>query len=109
MSDVGTGSTGLVTGLAAFHNSRRPQIFADWWQLCSYQKFLKIWRTFLSYQGAVGEDLGQPRIISNHHPVMFSDDVGDRGEAGVIGHSKHRFDVTLFSHYSFESFGAGDG
>ena len=75
MGDVGAGSTGLVTRFAAFHNPHRPQRSADWWQFCSDQKFFKIRRAFVSNQGAVGEYLGQPRIISNHHSVMFPDDV----------------------------------
>ena len=33
-------------------------------------------------------------------PIMFSDDIGDRGEPGVVGHSKHGSDVTLLPHYS---------
>ena len=55
-------------------------------------------------RGAVGEYLGQPRVIGDHHPVMLPDDVRDGGEPGVIGHSKHRSEVTFLPHNSLQSF-----
>ena len=76
----------------------------DGGKFSSDQKFFKIRRTFVGHQGAVGEDLGQPRIIGNHPPIMFSDDVGDRGEPGVVGVSKNGSDFTLLPHNSLESF-----
>ena len=104
VGDVGAGRARLVAGFTTFHNPHWSQRSGDGGQFSSYQKFFKIWRTLISNKRAVGEDLSQPRIIGDHHPVMFSDDVCDGGQPGVVGHSKHWSDVTFLSHNSLESF-----
>ena len=104
MGNIGAGSAGLVAGFAAFDYPHWSQRSGDGGQFSSYQKFFKIYRTFVGHKRAVGEYLGQPWIIGNHHPIMFSDDVGDRGEPGVVGVSKNGSDFTLLPHNSLESF-----
>ena len=104
MGNIGAGSAGLVAGFAAFDYPHWSQRSGDGGQFSSYQKFFKIYRTFVGHKRAVGEYLGQPQIIGDHHPVMFPDDVCDGGQPGVVGNSKHRSEVTLLSHYSLESF-----
>ena len=104
MGNVGAGRTGFVAGFAASNNPRWSQRSGDGRQFSSYQEFFEVRRTLVGHQGAVGEDLGQPRIISDHHPLVLPDDVCDGGEPGVIGHSKHWSEVTFLPHNSFQSF-----
>ena len=104
MSDVWAGRTGLVAGFTAFHNPRRSQSSRDGRQFCTYQQFFEVRRTLIGHQGAVGEDLSQPWVIGDHHPVVFPDDVRDRGQPGVVSHSKHRSEVTFLPHNSLERF-----
>ena len=75
-----------ILSISAFNNPRRSQRSGDGRQFSSYQEFFGVRRTLVGHQGAVGEDLSQPRVIGDHHPVMLPDDVCDGGQTRVSGH-----------------------